>query len=329
MESTRAEGLEIGRSEARKPAVDGDDLPGDVARVVAQQEHHGRGDLPRRALAPERNGRAAAARAGRRWPGGRAACRSIRAPRRWHEHRAAILRARRGGTGRRAPPSTCRTPGCGCPGFSPAIDETSTIAPPSVMRGSAARHARKCDAHVDREHRVPLGHRRSLEPATLADADVAHQPVDPAERVDRLVDHARARCFVGDVADHDRRPCPPASSTSRAVSCAASGVAIDAGDRRAFARREHRDRAAVADRRVGIVRTPRAGADTTTRRSRQRPGAASHPDRDGQRRRAATEHLAPLDVGEIRPPPAALGPSTNTTRTASSSVMRASAAPRQ
>src|SRR5437879_1433157 len=50
-------------SQRRQAAVDGDHLAGDVARVVAEQEHDGRRDLPRRSLTAERHRRAAAARA--------------------------------------------------------------------------------------------------------------------------------------------------------------------------------------------------------------------------------------------------------------------------
>ena len=57
---------------------------------------------------------------------------------------------------------------------------------------------------VDREHLVPLLHRGVGEPAADADADVAHQPVDPEQGVGRLPDDPRARRFVGDVAHDDR-----------------------------------------------------------------------------------------------------------------------------
>src|SRR5690242_19862628 len=54
-----------GSDEAETP-VDGEDLAGDVARLVGQQEHRGGGHLPGRALPAEGHGRDGARRATRR-----------------------------------------------------------------------------------------------------------------------------------------------------------------------------------------------------------------------------------------------------------------------
>ena len=72
---------------------------------------------------------------------------------------------------------------------------------------------------------------------------------------------ARTSSSSRDVADDRPRRAAPSASTSRAVSAAASAIDVGARDRRALARREHRDRAPVADRRVGIVGRARPRAD--------------------------------------------------------------------
>ncbi len=127
-------------------------------------------------------------------------------------------------------------------------------------------------------HRVPLLDRRSFEPAPEADPDVAHDTVEPAERVaalPRLCVRTRPR------RRHRRRsprPRRPSSSTRRAVSAAASAIDIGARDRRAFTRRQHRDRAPVADRRIGIVGTmsPRTHNQNSPPASERSPLARVH-----------------------------------------------------
>ena len=90
------------------------------------------------------------------------------------------------------------------------------------------------------------------------DADVEHEAVEPAGGG---VGDDRGAVVVGrDVADEHARG-PAFALDQAAVSSAASAVAVGAHDRRAFARREHRDGAAVADRRLGVVGALRAGAD--------------------------------------------------------------------
>ena len=105
--------------DARQPAVDREQLAGHVARVVAQQEHDRRRDLPRRALTPERHWRTAPARPTR---GGATPERRVDQPGRDHVRRerlGARPRTRRGGTDPRARPWSCRRPGCAFPGVVP------------------------------------------------------------------------------------------------------------------------------------------------------------------------------------------------------------------
>ena len=82
--------------------------------------------------------------------------------------------------------------------------------------------------------------------------------------------------FVGDVADDHRRAPTFGLDETRGLR---GRVAVDVGarDRRAFTRREHRDRAPVADRRVGIVGRTRPAPTTSTRRpSTSRPRHRAH-----------------------------------------------------
>ena len=125
----------------------------------------------------------------------------------------------RDGTGPRVQLWSCRTPACASRDRSPAIDEMNTIVLPAVMRerGPAQQEVR---AHVDGGHEVPLLHRCLRQPGTLADPDVADQPVDPTQRTNdssTIRSHADSSTTSPTTTGADA----PSASTSRAVSSAA------------------------------------------------------------------------------------------------------------
>src|SRR5207248_3050305 len=109
-------------------------------------------------------------------------------------------------------------------------------------------------------HRVPLVDRCPFEPATKTDAYVAHDTVESTERLHGLVDHARASVGIADVGHDDLDAAAFTLDETRGLR-GRLPMQICARDHRAFARREHGDRATVADRRVGVVGALRARAD--------------------------------------------------------------------
>ena len=171
------------------------------------------------------------------------------------------------------------------PGRSPAIDEMNTIALPSLIRGGRGAAQQEVRAHVDGEDEIPLLGRSLLQPAALADTDVADEAVDTAQRDERFVLDPLARRLVGYVADDDRWRCPFGLHQSRGLSAARASRSTHATSR-PLSRRARR-RPTVAHRGVGIV-GPRVPAPITTMR---RPA-----------RRWVTVRMLP-EVGS--PPPAA------------------------
>ena len=100
---------------ALEPAVDDERLAGHVRRLVRQQEQHGVRRLPPGALAARAAPGVRARLVGPATPSARARCPSGRGRRCWPGSSAARPRRRCGARARRAPPSTRRTPGSGCP----------------------------------------------------------------------------------------------------------------------------------------------------------------------------------------------------------------------
>ena len=175
-----------------QPAVDGEQLAGDVAGAVAEQEHHGFGHLPRGALAPQRHRRLGARRpAG----GGQAA-----------EHRVDQARSDdvgadplagalggdlaaqtgEGGLGRVVGGDAAAGGEAGDRG-----DEHDRAAlGHRPQRGRRQQEVRSC---VHREDVVPLLGGGALHAHPRADAHVAHQPVEPVHGGGGRLDQPGAR----------------------------------------------------------------------------------------------------------------------------------------
>ena len=212
------------------------------------------------------------------------------------------------------------------PGRSPAIDETNTIAPPSLIRGNAARHNRKCArtltantaSHCSTD--VPSRPRPSPIPTLHTSPSIL-----PSAATDSSITRAHVS-FVGHVADDDRRGSVRRLDQARRL-LRRTRIPIDARDRRTFLRREHRDRATVPHRCVGIVRSARARADHNDVAPGQsiRHHAPTVTGSDAGLRPSTWRHSTP----ERSVPARGGDEETNTERTASSNVIRASAAPRQ
>ena len=87
----------------------------------------------------------------------------------------------------------------------PAVDETLTIAPPPSrsmrQRGPDRAHV----AHdVQLPVRIPFLVRHVLEARVPGDADVVHEYVEPAERLDRLAHHALGLAGLREIRDDVR-----------------------------------------------------------------------------------------------------------------------------
>ena len=65
--------------------------------------------------------------------------------------------------------------------------------------GKAARIGAHVAHHVQLPHRIPVRVRNLLEPRLDRDADVVDEHVEPAERIDGLLDETRRRVRLGQV----------------------------------------------------------------------------------------------------------------------------------
>ena len=143
---------------AGEAAVDGEELAGDVAGAVAQEEDHRLGHLPGGALAAEGHGGLVARRAA----AGRRARPSGRVDEAGGDDVGPDPAAGALGGDLAAQPGeratwTSRRPGCGCRRVRPAIDEMNTIDPPSGIAGErGAARAGSASATLTANTCVPL-----------------------------------------------------------------------------------------------------------------------------------------------------------------------------
>ena len=251
----RARPLEVMRSHQRQASVDDQRVAGDVRRVAGQEEHGRRGDVPRRALSPERH-----RRPGVRWPtlGGDSAHRGVDESGCDHVRPDSAASALQGDvTAEPDQPRLRGVVGRKSAARQKAGDGTDEDDRPALAQDGDCRLGQEeRAAEVDRQGRVPVLDRGVAKPHAQPDAGVAHHPGESVRRRH----HRRAVGFRAHVADHDR--CRPAfvGHESRRL--------CSRRPRRGRRRRRGRprgdrdgDRPSVADRSVGIGAGPGSGAD--------------------------------------------------------------------
>ena len=145
--------------------------------------------------------------------------------------------------------------------MSPAIEEMNTIDPPSDMRGRAAPASRKWERTLTANTWSHCSAVVPVMPDAGADADVEHEPVEPAHRRLRRLDRARRTRRASDTSAVSAWAVAPSASTSATVAAQAVGVQVGAGDGGPLAPGDHGDGAPVADRCLRVVDGAGAGAD--------------------------------------------------------------------
>ena len=115
-------------------------------------------------------------------------------------------------------------------------------------------------AHVHGEDMVPRFLGLLVEPQPVGDADDQRQPVEPAHGLGAFAHHRPDRGAVGHVHDFGKR-LAAFGCDLRHRGVGGFLAVVDTGDMRAFASAQQGNRAAVADRRIGVDHLPLASAD--------------------------------------------------------------------
>ena len=140
------------------------------------------------------------------------------------------------------------------------------------MRGSAAAASRKCERGVHGEHGVPLVRAGAAQSHARADADVAHEPVDPTHRGLGVRHHRLAGGGVSDVRCEDVGDRTLRLDQCRGEACCL-GVDVGTGDGGAGSAGYDRDRSPVAHGPVVLRRGSRASTDDEHLAPVERPHA--------------------------------------------------------
>jgi hypothetical protein len=141
-----------------------------------------------------------------------------------------------------------------------AIDDISTIAPARRHQLERLLREQHVAAHVDRIVLVPRLRRHLRQRQPRRNSDIQHQPVEAAELLRAMFQRRRDGRGVANV-DNVCESFAAFGCNLRHGIVGRILVDIDTGDMRTFARKQHRHRAAIADRRILVDDLALAGAD--------------------------------------------------------------------